>query len=373
MTTRSDFAPHFADLPDPRLDRTKKHALIDILFITLCATIVGATSWELVRQFGVSKQSWLQTFVPLTNGIPSADTFERLFARINTTQFQSCVISWLTEVCHAAGFKHIAIDGKAVRGTQDSTFSGCLHLVHAWSVENGLFLGQEAVADSSNEIPAIPKLLEVLELKGAMVTIDAAGCQLEIAQQIRTQKGDYLLAVKGNQPNLESAVQAIFEEGCMTEFAGLKSSHHATVEDGHGRHEERYVRVIKNPVGLPEAWPDVKAVVQVNRERTCHGKTTTTSHYYISSRDASAKQLGDFIRRHWSVENELHWCLDVTFSEDAKRLGSVASAENLGLLRRVAVSLLKGAPGKGYVPSKQLKAALDETYLEQILQGKPAI
>lgn len=370
MANPSEFAHHFTDLPDPRIERTKKHALIDILFITLCAVIVGASSWEAVRQFGVSKKDWLKTFVPLKNGIPSADTFERLFARIQPKMFQACVMSWLAELGDLAGLKHVAIDGKALRGTPDSTFSGCLHLVQAWSVENQLFLGQEAVAEHSNEIPAIPKLLEVLELNGALVTIDAAGCQHEIAQQIRDQGGDYLLCVKGNQPGLQSAVQGIFTQAIQSDFVDVKYTQHETIENGHGRHDERYVTVIEEPTGLPKVWPDVAAVVQVNRERTVDGKTTTTSHYYISSRKGSAGELGGFIRSHWAIENGLHWCLDVTFGEDAKRLSSVHAAENLGVLRRVGVSLLKGAPGKGYVPNKQLKAALDETYLEQVLQGK---
>ena len=265
MAKTANFAQHFADLPDPRIDRTKKHALIDILFITLCATIVGASNWEAVRQFGVSKHDWLEKFVPLENGIPSADTFERLFARINPKMFQACVMSWLAELDNVAGLKHVAIDGKALRGTPDSTFSGCLHLVQAWSVENQLFLGLEAVAQNSNEIPAIPKLLEVLELKGALVTIDAAGCQLEIAQQIRDQHGDYLLCVKGNQPSLQSAVQEIFTQAIASDFADVKYTQHETIENGHGRHDERYVTVIEEPIGVPEAWPDVAAVVQVNR------------------------------------------------------------------------------------------------------------
>jgi predicted transposase YbfD/YdcC len=362
----------FADVPDPRIDRTKLHALPDILLITLCAVIVGAESWESVATFGKSKQDWLKRFVPLTNGIPSPDTFERVFARLNPKAFQACVVAWLTAVCEATGLKHVAIDGKAVRGAKQSTFSGCLHLVNAWAVENRLILGQEAVADESNETTAIPKLLDVLALKGALVTIDAAGCQKEIARQIRAQGGDYLLAVKGNQPALEAAVRRNFEQALANDFAGVAVDHHATIEDGHGRHEERYVTVISDPTGLPPAWPDVAAVVLVGREREVKGVNASRARYYVTSRRGTAAELGQYIRRHWAVENELHWCLDVSFREDASRVASGHAGTNLGLVRRVALSLVKQAPGKGHGPAKRLKAALDETFLEQVLQGNPA-
>jgi predicted transposase YbfD/YdcC len=369
MATDASILRCFADVPDPRIDRTKLHALSDILFITLCAVIVGAESWETVATFGKSKRDWLKRFVPLANGIPSPDTFERVFARLDPKAFPTCVVAWLTAVCEATGLKHVAIDGKAVRGAKQSTFSGCLHLVNAWAVENRLILGQEAVADKSNEITAIPKLLEVLDLKGALVTIDAAGCQKEIAQQIRNQGGDYLLAVKGNQPTLEAAVQQTFEAVLANDFAGVAVDHHATIEDGHGRHEERYVTVISDPQGLPPEWPDVAAVVLVGSEREVKGVNASSARYYITSRRGTAQELGQYIRRHWAVENELHWCLDVSFREDASRVASGHAGTNLGLVRRVALSLVKQAPGKGYGPAKRLKAALDEKFLEQVLQG----
>lgn len=363
----------FADLPDPRLDRTKKHALPDILLVTLSAVLVGAESWEMVTTFGKSKLAWLRKFVPLANGIPSPDTFERVFARLNPKAFQACVVAWLTAVCEATGLKHVAIDGKAVRGTKQSTFSGCLHLVNAWAVENRLILGQEAVADKSNEITALPKLLEVLELKGALVTIDAAGCQKEIAQQIRNQGGDYLLAVKGNQPTLEAAVQAVFARALAEDFAGVAVDFHATIEDGHGRHDERYVTVISDPRGLPADWPDVAAVVLVASEREVKGVNASNARYYLTSRRGSAAELGQYVCRHWAVENELHWCLDVCFREDASRVASGHAGTNLGLIRRVALALLRQAPGKETGPTKRLKAAVDESFLEQVLQGNARI
>jgi predicted transposase YbfD/YdcC len=363
----------FADVPDPRIDRTKKHALPDILLITLCAVIVGAESWDTVATFGKSKQDWLKRFVPLANGIPSPDTFERVFARLNAKAFQKCVVAWLSAVCEATGLKHVAIDGKAVRGAQQSTFSGCLHLVNAWAVENRMILGQEAVADKSNEITAIPKLLEVLDVKGALVTIDAAGCQKDIARQIRDQGGDYLLAVKGNQPALEAAVRRVFDQALATDFAAVAVDCHTTIEDGHGRHEERYVTVISDPEGLPKEWPDVAAVMLVGSEREVKGVNASSARYYLTSRRGTAAVLGQYARRHWAVENELHWCLDVSFREDASRVASGHAGTNLGLVRRVALSLVKQVPGKGTGPAKRLKAALDENFLEQILQGNADI
>lgn len=362
----------FADLPDPRIDRTKKHPLADILVVTLAATLAGAESFEAVAAFGVAKQAWLQRFVPLANGIPSADTFGRVFARLNPTAFGKRVADWLAAVCDATGLRHIAIDGKAVRGAKGATFSGCLHLVSAWATENRLILGQEAVADKSNEITAIPALLAVLELKGALVTIDAAGCQTAIARQIREQGGDYLLAVKGNQPALHDAVLAAFDRAFATDFAGLRCDEDEQAEDGHGRHEERCVTVLYDPAGLPADWPDVAAVVLVGRERRANGKSSSTAHYYLTSLGGTAAELGQRVRRHWAVENELHWTLDVTFREDANRTRADYAGANLGLVRRVAVSLLKQDPGKGSVPTKRLKAAWDVDYLEQVLRGFPA-
>jgi predicted transposase YbfD/YdcC len=362
-------AAAFAALPDPRIDRTKKHALADILVITLAAAIAGAESFEAVAAFGVAKQDWLRRFLPLANGVPSADTFLRVFARLDPKAFGACVAEWLAAVCSATGLGHVAIDGKAVRAARRSTFSGRLHLVSAWAAEHRLVLGQEAVADGSHEIAAIPELLKVLALQGALVTIDAAGCQTAIAGQVRDQGGDYVLAVKGNQPALHAAAVGAFERACQADFAGVRYDQHASEEDAHGRHEERYVTVIYDPPGLPSDWPDVAAVVQVNRERVAGGERVSTTHYYVTSLRGTAAELGHLIRRHWAVENELHWTLDVAFREDASRVRAEHAGANLGLVRRVAVSLLKQDPGKGSVPTKRFRAALDEGYLEQILRG----
>jgi predicted transposase YbfD/YdcC len=359
----------FAALPDPRVDRTKKHALTDILVTALAATVAGADSFEGVAAFAAAKLDWLRRFLPLANGAPSADTFGRVFARLDRKAFAACVADWLAAVCAATGLRHVAVDGKALRGAGGDTFSGCLHLVSAWACENRLVLGQEAVAAKSNEITAIPALLAALDLEGALVTIDAAGCQKAIAAQVRAQGGDYLLAVKGNQPGLQGAVGAAFEAAFAGDLAGAECDEHAAAEGGHGRREERRVTVLYDPAGLPAGWPDVAAVVLVGRERSAGGAASSTAHYYVTSLRGTAEELGRLVRRHWGVENELHWVLDVTFREDASRVRAGHAGANLGMIRRAALSLLKQDPGKGSVPTKRLKAALDETYLERILRG----
>jgi predicted transposase YbfD/YdcC len=251
---------YFADLPDPRVDRTKKHSLPDILVVALCAVVCGADSWEEVEAFGEAKKDWLKGMLRLPNGIPSHDTSGRVFARLDPQKFGVCVGEWMEAACEATGLKHIAVDGKAVRSAPRSTFSGCLHLVSAWATESRLILGQQAVADGSHEIAAIPELLKVLELKGALVTIDAAGCQKEIAKQIRGQGGDYLLAVKGNQPTLHEAVYATFDRACDTDFAGVEHDGHEEVDNAHGRYEERYpvppAVIIPYRLPIPNCLPE---------------------------------------------------------------------------------------------------------------------
>jgi len=366
-------ADAFADLPDPRRDRGQKHSLADILAIALCAVIAGADSWEEVERFGRAKIAWLKTFLALPNGIPSHDTFYRLFTRLDPDAFARCVTAWLAGACQATGLRHVAIDGKACRSAPRDTFSGCLHLVSAWAAESRLILGQAAVADGSHEIAAIPELLEVLDLTGALVTLDAAGCQKAVAAQVRGQGGDYLLAVKGNQPALHAAVRAVFDRAGEVEFAGVEHDGHESAEAGHGRHEERYTTVIHDPAGLPAEWPDVAAVILVGRERQAGGVNASTAHYYVTSLRGTAEQLAGLVRRHWAVENELHWCLDVAFREDASRTAAGHAGANLGLVRRVAASLIKQDSVRGSVKAKRLTAAWDDAYLLKLLQGFPAV
>jgi predicted transposase YbfD/YdcC len=274
----------------------------------------------------------------------------------------------MASACQATGLVPVAIDGKSVRAAKKATATGCLHLVSAWASANRLTLGQVAVAEGSNEVAAIPELLRVLDLEGAIVTIDAAGTQVENAALIREQGGHYLLAVKGNQPTLHEAVQAVFQRAIEADFEGIEHDTHETIEDGHGRHEERYVHVIYDPLGLPEAWPDVKAVICVGREREVKGRDTSTSHYYVSSHAGTAAELAALIRGHWGVES-MHWVLDVVFREDDSRVRQGHAGANLAMLRKVALALLKRAPGKHTTPTKRHKAGWDDNYLLQVLHG----
>ncbi len=361
-------ARHFADLPDPRIDRTKRHALGDILVIALSAVLCGADSWEDIEEFGRAKEPLFRRSLALPNGIPSHDTFYRVFAALDPRRFADCFGRWMAAVCDGTGLVHIAIDGKAVRGTPRNTFSGCLHLVSAWAAENRLLLSQQAVGEYSHEIAAIPELLRALDLCGAVVAIDAAGCQTGIAEQVRRDGGHYVLAVKGNQPKLEEAVRGLVTAAFAADFAGLRHDTSESAEDRHGRHEERYVTVIYDPPGLPAGWPDVAAVVAVSRERRAGAAYSCETGYYITSYAGSAADLAGLVRGHWGVENGLHWVLDVAFREDQSRTRSGHAGENLGLLRRVAVSLLKRAPGKRSIKGKRLKAGWDEAFLAAVLR-----
>jgi predicted transposase YbfD/YdcC len=363
----------FADLPDPRMDRNKRHHLTDILTIALCAVLCGANTWEQIAAYGVAKRDWFQRLLPLPNGIPSHDTFYRVFTALNPQAFAERFGRWMAAACGAAGLIPIAIDGKSARRAKRNTATGCLHLVSAWATANRLTLGQVAVPDGSNEIAVIPELLRTLELAGALVTIDAAGCQTENARLIRAGGGHYVLAAKGNQPALEAAVQAVFDQACADDFDGVRHDTHASVADGHGRHEERYVTVIYDPVGLPADWPDVAAVVLVARERQGDGKNVRTAHYYLTSYAGTAAEIGGYIRGHWGIENGLHWVLDVAFREDESRTRSGHAGASLGLLRRAAVGLLKRAGEQGSIETRRLRAGWDQEFLSKVLQGIPAV
>ncbi len=384
---RRTLLQHFAELPDPRIDRTKKHRLDEVLMIVLTATLCGASSFEHIGEFAVAYEDWFRRVLrlKLANGIPSHDTLYRVLCALDRKRFADCFGRWVAEWSETLGIKHIAIDGKSLRGSKSSTFSGCTHLVGAWATEAGLLLGQEAVAEKSSEATAIPALLDALHLKGALVTIDAAGCSPAICRQIREKTGDYLLAVKDNQPTLHNAVKQVFADACETGFTEVEYSQHETIEDGHGRHEERYVTVIETPKGLPDKWPDVAAVIQVNREREVDGKNTSTTHYYLTSLQAEptkgkkgdpgerARTLGHLIRRHWAIENELHWVLDVSLGEDANRTADKNAAANLGIIRRTAVALLKQNRYKGSNKLKAYRASLRPEYLLELLQGNTVI
>jgi predicted transposase YbfD/YdcC len=360
----------FDELPDPRrVTRNELHRLTDILTIATCAVISGAESWEAIAEYGRTKADFFRRFLTLENGIPSPDTFERVFAKLTPGTFARAFGRWMAAACQATGLIPVAIDGKSARAARRDTATGCLHMVTAWAAENRLVLGAAAVPDGSNEIATIPELLRTLDLAGAIVTIDAAGCQVENARIIRQQKGHYLLAVKDNQPTLRAAVEAVFERACQADFVGVRSDGHEEVDDGHGRHEEPDVAVVYDPTGLPACWPDTAAVVAVNRGREVGGERTATSHFYLTSFAGTAAEFARWARGHWGIENGLHWVLDVVFREDRSRIRQKHAGANLAMIRRVAASLLSRAQGKGSGVTKRLKAGWDDMYMLQVLQG----
>jgi predicted transposase YbfD/YdcC len=365
-----DIAHHFAEVPDPRhwAFRTRP-VMSDMLVIALCAVLCGARSWDAIAAFGRSKQAWLRSIgLKLPNGIPSHHTFNRLFATLDPLAFQRSFSSWITAVCRALGVSHIPVDGKALRGAAgpDGT---CLHLVSAWAAQHRLTLAQVAVEDKSNEITAIPELLKMLDLHGALVSIDAIGCQKEIAKQIRAEGGDYLLAVKDNQPTLHNDIIACFEQAYEREFEGLKHDIFTLKERSHGRDEQRICTVLYEPGGLStkEEWVDLAAVMQVVRLRRQSDKESDEVGYYISSSTASARRLAEGARAHWGIENGQHWCLDVLLGEDRCRTRQGNAAENLAWLRKMVLSLLSRDQSKGSVPTKQLRAALEDDYRLHLL------
>jgi predicted transposase YbfD/YdcC len=358
----------FADLPDPRIETANKlHKLTDILVIATCAVIAGADGWEEVAEYGRSKEEFFRRFLELPNGIPSHDTFERVFAKLDPDAFADRFGRWMAQLCESAGLVQVAVDGKSARRSPKGTFSGCLHLVSAWAVENRLILGMRSVPEGGHEITTVPDLLAALDLHGAVVTLDAAGCQKAVVGQIRERGGDYVVCVRGNQKSLRDAVSAVFDRACEAELAGADTA--AEVGAAHGREEERYVSVVQDPDGLPGGWKDVGAVALVGRERQVKGRRNeSTARYYLTSLRVGAAELAGYIRGHWGIENGLHWVLDVSFGEDDSRTRSGHAAANLAMLRRVALSLLKRAGTKGSIRTRRMRAGWDDHYLLQVLQ-----
>jgi predicted transposase YbfD/YdcC len=337
------------------------------LAIATCAVIAGADGWDQVAAYGQSKEDFFGRFLALPNGIPSHDTFNRVFAKLDPDAFSDRFGRWAAEACAGAGLVHVAIDGKSARRSAKDTFTGCLHLVEAWAVESGVLLGVRSVPDGGHEITTIPELVAGLDLTGAVVTIDAAGCRKGTVEQIRARGGEYVVCVKGSQKGLRDAVAGAFERAAETGFGGCDMS--ASVGHAHGRHEERYVTVIENPDGLPEGWSGVGSVVMVGREREVGGVNTSTAHFSLSSLRTTAEVLAGYIRNHWGIENALHWCLDASFREDESRAGAGHAGANLGTVLRVALSLLKRADAKGSIQTRRMKAAWDDDYMLKVLQA----
>jgi predicted transposase YbfD/YdcC len=362
---------HFGGLQDPRGTRCRLHNLCDMIAIALCAVICGAESWEDVAEYGRQKEAWLKTFLRLPNGTPSHDTFNRVFRLLRPKPFQACFSRWMHSLVEATSGRIVALDGKTLRHSFDhAAGASALHMISAWAVENGVSLGQLAVEGKSNEITAVPELLKLLELEGAIVTYDAMGCQKEIAETIRHQGADYVLAVKDNQPRLHEDVLTTFVEA----FEGNRGETYqqrVTQDHGHGRQERREYVVVRDLSKIRDRalWSDLRSLAMVCSERTVQGVTTTETRYYISSCSGSVKQIADAIRGHWGIENSLHWSLDVTFGEDAHCLRKDHGPENMATFRRAALSLVKQERAeKGSLRRKRLRAGWNNAYLEKLLK-----
>ena len=373
-TTVALLTDRFASLKDPRTGRAKRHKFLDIIVISICAVICGADSWVDVEMFGKSKRDWLSRLLELPNGIPSHDTFGRVFAMIDPVQFEACFTEWVQAVNEVIEGQVIAIDGKTIRRSHDKLpDKSAIHVVSAWASANSLVLGQIRVDDHSNEITAIPQLLNTLDVSGCTVTIDAMGCQKDIAATITDQGADYVLALKQNQPQLHDDVTEMFDYAKRSGFSDLDHHFSETVEKGHGRIEKRRCWAVSDPdyldyVNDRNQWSELKSLAMVESERTENGNASTQTRYYISSLPNDAQKLLSSVRTHWGIENSVHWVLDVAFGEDASRVRQGNAAENLSVLRRMALNMLKQeTTSQGGVAAKRKRAGWDEDYLLLVL------
>lgn len=365
---------HFSTIDDPRIDRSKLHKLIDILVIAICATICGAEGWEDFELFGNCKLDWFKSFLELPHGIPSPDTFRRVFARLDPQQFQQAFLGWVRSVTRLTNGEVVAIDGKQLRRSHDSAAGkSAIQMVSAWAEEHRLVLGQVRVDEKSNEITAIPELLRVLEIAGCIVTTDALGCQTDIAAAIIDKQADYVLAVKGNQGNLFEDVIGYFD-WALTE-GGKQTSYtmDETVDGDHGRVEVRRCYATDDIAWLRRKgeWKGIGSIAMIESQRSVAGQEASRERrYYISSLEADAKEMNRVIRSHWSIENSLHWVLDIAFREDDSRIRKDHGPENMAMLRHIALNLLKQDQSiKVGIKSKRKNAGWNERYLLKVLNG----
>lgn len=366
----------FEEMSDPRLDRSRKHKLVDILVIGLCSQLTGGNGFTDMEIFGNLKQDWLETFLELPEGIPSHDTFNRCFAAIDPHAFLDCFVKWVQGICPSLEGETVAIDGKALRRALNEGES-IPYIVSAWASENGLALGQVKVKDKSNEITAIPELLHALQLKGCIVTLDAMGCQKDIAENIIDKHADYVLALKGNHATVHDEVREFFADAvapCATQYADTAAQDtmdfHQTIEKNHGRVETRRCWQSTDLDWFEDKplWKGLKSIGMVESIRCVKGKSSIERRFYLSSLPLDAKKLAKSIRGHWGVENALHWSLDVTFREDDSRARTMNAAQNVATLRRIALNLVKKTPRKNTSQRQKLiVAALDDKFLEKLL------
>jgi predicted transposase YbfD/YdcC len=376
---RVDWMKSFEGLKDPRREQGTYHPLKSLIGVGILAVLCGAASWDKVVSYGEEKESWLREFLELPCGIPSADTFERVFSRLDPVAFEAGFRDWINQLLESLEVKVIAIDGKSHRGSYDrGTKLKALHTVSAWSSEHRLVLGEVAVSQKSNEITAIPQLLEMLTIEGAVITMDAMGTQKEIARQIRTKKADYILSLKGNHSKLHQAVDAWVTSAKAKAWQGIEHQTTASMEDGHHRHEQRQLWAIPisvlqdDPVLQAELalWDGCQTLVVVWRRRELWNKTTVETQFYLTSLPPEPTQLLKQIRSHWSIESQMHWCLDIVFGEDDSRIRKGFSSRNFGILRRLALCLLNQEKTyKASLSRKRFKALCNERYLCSILHA----
>jgi predicted transposase YbfD/YdcC len=366
------FDDHFADLTDPRR-RKVVYPLINIVAIAICAVIAGADDFVSIAAWAHEKRDWLSKILDLSSGIPSHDRFNAVFAALKPAEFEKCLLSWIAALHELTDGQVIAIDGKTLRRSFDKAAGkSAIHMVSAWATTDHISLGQMVVDEKSNEITAIPKLLQLLEISGSVVTIDAMGCQTAIAAEIVDAGADYVLAVKDNQPTLHEGIAAHFLDHMEDDFARVKVSRHETMETGHGRDEHRTYLVCDVPDDLPDGrrWKKLKRIGIAISDTVRNGKRCDDVRYYILSKKMSAKSFGAAVRGHWGIENRLHWQLDVTFGEDQCRIRKGHADANFSILRRTALSLLKNeVTAKVGIKNKRLIAAWNTTYLEKVLLG----
>lgn len=371
MSNSPSMLMHFSALSDPRVDRTKRHNLLDIVIIAISAVISAAETWEDIAEYGRTKHAWFKSFLNLPNGIPSHDTFARVFAALNPEEFKSCFIAWIQSLAKVTDGDVIAIDGKTLRRSFDKA-SGktALHMVSAWSKENNLVLAQTAVDEKSNEITAIPKLLDLINLTGATVTIDAMGCQKEIVEKIVAKDADYVIALKGNQGNLHEEVKLAFDHLGPEALSRQSHSFYETTDADHGRIENRKYWITSDLSLLENSalWAGLKSIGIVESTVETTNKITRERRYFITSIAPDATVFSHAVRSHWLIENRLHWVLDVTFGEDHSRIRSHHAAKNFAIIRHLALSLLQQNPVKRMsLKTRRLKAGWDNHYLMQVL------
>lgn len=363
---------HFQDISDPRETSRNTYPLTSIITIAILAVISGSDGCVAIETYGKVKQSWLETFLDLPDGIPSHDTFSRVLSALDPKELESCFLSWIKTIIEKLDIELIHIDGKEHNGSYDRKGKiKSLHSVSAWSSEHGLSLAQEKVDSKSNEIKAVPLLLNLLDLRGATVTLDAMGTQFAIAQQIRKAGGNYNLALKGNQGKLSKQVEKWFKEAESQDWQGIEYSYHETFDSGHYRSDARQVWSVSvnqlPPLHRQGIWHGLSTVIMVKSTRVLWNKTTTAVRFYISSLEPDAQRDCHIIRSHWSIENSCHWVLDVVFNEDASRIRKGHGAQNFGTLRRLSLNLLKKEPSKHSLKMKRYLAGMDNDFLMKIL------